>query len=156
MFSIIEQSHQCRDATPTGCCPKTPASPQAPPVSSPSQPSSSMAASLTYSLISPQGTAQSQSLEPRVRLRELVPPSIARARRPPFFSLIGSSTAPRRRSPKTTRLLKSPPRAGGQQQRRLLRRVVSDGLLRLDGDGCFFFKNRFFVLSVHLINRYYK
>jgi hypothetical protein len=51
-FPIAEQ-----DATPTGCCAKPLASPQALSVSSPSQPSSSMAASLPYSLISPQGTA---------------------------------------------------------------------------------------------------
>jgi hypothetical protein len=61
-FPIAEQSCRCRDATLTGCCPKSPASPQATPVSSPSQPSTSMATSLSYSLNSPQGTTQRRSL----------------------------------------------------------------------------------------------
>jgi hypothetical protein len=93
-FPIAEQ-----DATPTGCCAKPLASPQALSVSSPSQPSSSMAASLRSLILSSLRRGPRPKPKPgasrRPRLSELVPPSVVGARRPPFFSSAGSSTATR-------------------------------------------------------------
>jgi hypothetical protein len=118
-FPIAEQ-----DATPTGCCAKPLASPQALSVSSPSQPSSSMAASLPYSLISPQGTAQSRSLEPRVGRA-----SRSWSRHPlSEHAALRSSlrpAPPRRRGSKTVRLLKSPPRAGVQCEQVLVLEIAN-------------------------------